>query len=379
MRFSSELIFLATMGLPLLLAGHGRAQDESGNIDRQIIQFLENNCLKCHGVESVEADINIKKLIKDDKLFVQQDLIKEIQLSVESGLMPPEDAELEVSLADREAFVHNLAQRSQLSIPHEKTFRMRRMNKNEFVRTVTHLFRMRQPWFNDPNRIVIGKPYFQPDKKKLPKNILALSYSAFAHRVKPPLRNIPHPPDDSRVAHGFTNQQSGLSTSPLLLEKYFQIANGLIHSQDIRRASALEELLAVDVNATIQSESARGVEKLKKFLPRAFRRPVLKKEMELYAQLFQTELKQSGSYTDAMKSTLLTVLVSPGFLFRDDLAMQSDGFKSKPHYAVASRLSFFLWGSMPDAELFRMCREWQARRRRGAEQASRPNDGRSQD
>ncbi len=84
---------------------------------------------------------------------------------------------------------------------------------------------------------------------------------------------------------------------------------------------------------------------LAKFLPRAFRRPVEPAEVERYAAVFDARLKDGVCFEDALKLAYRTALLSPDFLFLSEPVGSLDG------YALASRLSYFLWNSMPDEAL----------------------------
>jgi hypothetical protein len=89
-----------------------------------------------------------------------------------------------------------------------------------------------------------------------------------------------------------------------------------------------------------------------RFLPRAYRRPVTAAEVEAQVRRVQTMQDQLGkSFPDAVRATVAGVLVSPGFLFLDEPA----GIDSKPRdlsaHELANRLSYYLWSTLPDAEL----------------------------
>jgi len=81
---------------------------------------------------------------------------------------------------------------------------------------------------------------------------------------------------------------------------------------------------------------------LKAFLPRAFRRPITDAECLPFIALVQSRLKQGQSFEVALRIGLKAVLCSPKFLFREE----APGVLND--HALASRLSYFLWSSMPD-------------------------------
>ncbi len=81
------------------------------------------------------------------------------------------------------------------------------------------------------------------------------------------------------------------------------------------------------------------------FLKRAYRRPVPEGETERFGKLADKALAAGYSFTDAMLSAYSAVLVSPAFVALDAKPGRLDS------YALASRLSYFLWNTEPDAEL----------------------------
>jgi uncharacterized protein DUF1592/uncharacterized protein DUF1588/uncharacterized protein DUF1587/uncharacterized protein DUF1585/uncharacterized protein DUF1595/cytochrome c len=86
------------------------------------------------------------------------------------------------------------------------------------------------------------------------------------------------------------------------------------------------------------------------FLPRAFRRPVTNEEVQNYAGLVKGRLEAKDCFEDAMRYAYKAALTSANFLFR----MEAPGKLSD--LALASRLSFWLWDSVPDDELMALAR-----------------------
>ena len=82
-----------------------------------------------------------------------------------------------------------------------------------------------------------------------------------------------------------------------------------------------------------------------RFAPLAFRRPLVEGELEAYASLAQPMLEDARPFIDAVRVPLRAILSAPPFLFQAGDPGRLDDF------ALASRLSYFLWRSMPDGEL----------------------------
>ena len=89
---------------------------------------------------------------------------------------------------------------------------------------------------------------------------------------------------------------------------------------------------------------------LKQFLRRAWRRPASEEELQQWTSHFMTIQEQDGSEIFALKETLAAALASANFIFRSEPHVAG---KPRPlsDHELATRLSYFLWSSMPDEEL----------------------------
>lgn len=89
---------------------------------------------------------------------------------------------------------------------------------------------------------------------------------------------------------------------------------------------------------------------IKQFMTRAFRRPVTSAEVDHYYLIYKVYDAECETLEEAMRETLAMVLISPQFLYHTVI---DDDAATKP-YELASRLSYFLWGSMPDQKLLEL-------------------------
>jgi hypothetical protein len=94
---------------------------------------------------------------------------------------------------------------------------------------------------------------------------------------------------------------------------------------------------------------------LTQFAGRAFRRPLRADEVDRLLRLVASASESGESVEHGIELAVRGVLLSPHFLFRPELDAQPQSLivRRLSAYEVASRLSYFLWSSMPDAELFR--------------------------
>jgi hypothetical protein len=106
----------------------------------------------------------------------------------------------------------------------------------------------------------------------------------------------------------------------------------------------------------IADKEQRALAIIKTFGARAFRRPVSDEEMSRYLKFVTMAEKEKETFEKGIKLACQAMLVSPNFLFRGEIQPEPNNPKSVHpinDYALASRLSYFLWSSMPDDELFR--------------------------
>ncbi|WP_197442914.1 DUF1592 domain-containing protein [Lignipirellula cremea] len=89
---------------------------------------------------------------------------------------------------------------------------------------------------------------------------------------------------------------------------------------------------------------------LRKFVPRAFRRPVAEAEIQRLLALHALMLQRSQNRQTALRDTLAVVLSSPQFLYLSEPRTEGDARTLNDH-ELASRLSYLLWSTMPDDEL----------------------------
>ncbi|MEZ6143066.1 MAG: DUF1592 domain-containing protein [Zavarzinella sp.] len=124
------------------------------------------------------------------------------------------------------------------------------------------------------------------------------------------------------------------------------------------RPETQQKLLAVDPTWATD----KHVEKImERFASRAYRRPTTPDEVQRLVKLVQA-IEQQGKPREAgFQLAMQAVLVSPKFLFRIELDLRPDSKDPHPisEYQLASRLSYFLWASMPDEELFQLAQRGQ--------------------
>lgn len=140
--------------------------------------------------------------------------------------------------------------------------------------------------------------------------------------------------------------------TPLMLIDWIEI-EGPIHAS-WPPASHVKLLGSAAMPATPAEEKARAKEVISRIMPRAFRRPVTFEEINARVEMFEKARAQKPNFVEAIKVPLAAILTSPNFLFlAEPQAVENKPRKLTP-FEYATRLSYFLWSSMPDDELLRV-------------------------
>jgi hypothetical protein len=169
------------------------------------------------------------------------------------------------------------------------------------------------------------------------------------------------PPED--YVDGFKNQLRHQGMPPLLVETYSTAAEKL----------ALNAFRAGDVNGLIPCKPASAAdvkcrdEFVRTFGLRAFRRPLREAEFQRYAAAFSARARESGKFLEGARGVVEAMLQSPKFLFHVEAG--PDG--RSVDQAIASRLSYLLWDTMPDQALLDAAARGELRTAAGRERAAR--------
>ncbi len=144
---------------------------------------------------------------------------------------------------------------------------------------------------------------------------------------------------------GFDNDAEAMNVTGLLAEKYLEAAEALA-----QRASP-QALVPCDVSADGEAGCARRFTSV--LAVRAFRRPLADGELTRLLDVYAALKTQGADHVGALRGVLTALLISPRFLYRVELGApaQDLGPQRATGYERASRLSYFLWSSMPDDAL----------------------------
>lgn len=124
---------------------------------------------------------------------------------------------------------------------------------------------------------------------------------------------------------------------------------GPIEDNPIRTEFQRKLIPSIPAKEVQDVEARKGLEW---FASRAYRRPVLKEELDRLMVIFQMGMRTGDGYEKAMQLCCQAVLCNPNFLFRVELDAVAQPTRTLNPYELASRLSYFLWCSLPDETLY---------------------------
>ncbi|HLO40476.1 MAG TPA: DUF1592 domain-containing protein, partial [Phycisphaerales bacterium] len=154
------------------------------------------------------------------------------------------------------------------------------------------------------------------------------------------------------IAAHFTNDYWKENVADRNLAVEWVTIAGPLDEATIERPPAWREIFGGSASIADEGERARDI--LSRFAGRAFRRPISMEESEALLSFYASERAAGYGFEGAVRQGLIATLVSPNFLYRSLENPASDDPRQIYRLSgveLASRLSYFLWSSMPDQEL----------------------------
>jgi hypothetical protein len=295
--------------------------------------ILETYCYSCHGYGERKGGHAFDEFESDAALVGDKKLWLAVLKNVRAGLMPPKGEQRPTKVEQQRLFdwIELDAFGVDPADPDPGHVTLRRLNRIEYRNTI---------------RDLMGIDYDTTDE---------------------------FPADDS--GYGFDNVGDALSVSPLLIEKYLNAAEAIVAeavpTKEVsdRVVKAYEQyrrfFFRGPAPKDAEKRDAYSSEVLERFARRAYRRPVDKETIGRLVALAKASYSAPGQTFEAgLARAMVAVLSSPRFLFRvETAATDSDGqrFPSIDEYALASRLSYFIWSTMPDDELTQLAERGELR------------------
>ncbi len=349
MRFRSTLVTVAFGALPGLLiystafpqptqhkktkpgakAAPPAASPTQAAYAKEIVPLVKQFCGGCHSGASPAAGLALTSFPDVAAVLKARDVWANVATNVQNAHMPPDGAP-HPTQAQRDLLVHWVAGTLAMGGPAEvhEHVTLRRLNRTEYNNTI---------------RDLLGVEFHPADD---------------------------FPADD--VGYGFDNIGEVLSLSPLLLEKYLSAAEKVAQAAIITPEAAPPQQPGTPtplppfqqkINAYHPTPATREAvtrKILADFARRAYRRPVTQAEVDRLVRCAMLAKREGESFERGIQLGVEAALVSPSFLFRagaDPKPSKAAVPRLLNDYEIASRLSYFLWSSMPDEALFTLAQK----------------------
>ena len=292
-----------------------------GGIPDSVSKTLRRHCVRCHGTEDANADVDLDALLgvpfADAELRTWESVIDQIR----DGTMPPAD-EPPLTVPQRDEVVRWYRRSLSEVSAHPGYQKPRRLSAHEYRNTLHSVFGF-------PLTVAVIEAEQTDSETSLVMKLLPVD-----------------PPGPS----GFKNDTSGNPLTTNVLEQYSYLIDNALERLFTNERDQLNSITGSN-DAELNKENARRI--LRVFARRAFRRPVHDSDLDdgyaAIASSAEEELEQT------LRSELKMLLLAPRFLFRGlmvDSTQTENGFRRVDDFELSQRLSYFLWADMPDDELF---------------------------
>ncbi|MCG5053060.1 MAG: DUF1592 domain-containing protein [Myxococcales bacterium] len=310
--------------------------------------LLATYCAPCHGEQRQRGGFDLDALIGPFAPEGAARAWQRVRAALTTGDMPPDEELRQPTPGERDQLVafasHQLALHAR---PTPGRAVARRLTRIEFNNALKDLIGHLGDVVSVNHPFPPPDAYFQPDSGRLP-TLFALTGVAKAHE---PLLRVAGLPVDRRAEHGFSNQADALGVSPLMLERTFELMQALVDTL-LRHPLGQGPLCAALAPVAPASASvATAQERLEVLASQAFRRPPGETPLAPYLRVFARARQRGASFEAAMGQAAVAVLASPRFLYRTEPVVTPGQPRALDGWEVASRLSFFLWSTLPDARL----------------------------
>ena len=318
------VVLTGTLSLRAADPAKPRPDVEKVSFAKQVAPILAHYCTQCHGGEKPKGQLALDLYKDEGAAFKNLDIWPRVVERLRNREMPPAkrpqptDAERELlsRWVDAALGVEDCVRKKD---PGRVT--LHRLNRSEYNNTI---------------RDLVGV-HFQPADD--------------------------FPADD--VGYGFDNIGDVLTVPPLLLEKYLAAAEKIVAevmaTPDLRKRIFIVTPPAGKDDKARQERDACARKIIEDFGRHAYRRPLFPGEVARLASFVHLAESQGDGFDKGIELALEAMLTSPHFLFRVERDPRPNG-KGEislliSNFELASRLSYFLWSTMPDEELLKQAKD----------------------
>jgi hypothetical protein len=291
--------------------------------------ILETYCFDCHGDGARKGNVAFDEFKSGRAILDDRELWWKALKNLRTGMMPP-------------------AKKPRPSPEEQRAI-------TQWIKSAVFRADPRNP---DPGRVTLRR-LNRVEYRNTIRDLMGVEYDTQGE----------FPPDDT--GYGFDTIADVLTLSPMLLEKYLSaaqiiVAKAVPEKKEGSNPKNYRRFFPRGIPDGAAERRACARQILDDFTRKAFRRPADQATVNRLAGLAEEVYAQPGkTFESGIGQAMVAVLSSPRFLFREEAVEPNGGqpgYALVDEYALASRLSYFLWSSMPDEELMRLAADGRLRR-----------------
>lgn len=324
------------------------ASDSGAGLAAVQIQFREH-CLDCHRSEDPAGNMDLMSLATDAP-SADDPRWRRVLAVLRADEMPPPDT-VQVVAGMREPLVDAISKWLRDTKPPGGSLQhvyARRLTRAEYTHALRDLLKLDTDPFILPEQFTTPDDYFDPSSGRM-ENRLFVQHTQSTN--KPILTHYPGItmlPMDSPAEHGFSNQSDQVRIAPNLLRTYFAVGRDLLNHPDF----PADHFLFTEPSEDSPDGVTVARERIRRLALRAFRGPVTEEQVAKYLAIYTLSREAGNMFPRAMRHAVEAILCSPRFLMRIEQGrVDRGGNRRLREHELASRISFFLWTSIPDERL----------------------------
>ncbi len=318
------------------------AESEPAVFEARIHELVEVYCNDCHNPDDLKGDLNLERFETTDMVIDSLAVWQRIAKRLESKEMPPK-SKPQPTPEERQEMIDWIAS---LKFNDEDCDQIASEESVAWYRGDVMSRRLNRWEYENTLRDLLGIEIDAADMF----------------------------PADGAGGEGFDNHGSALFLSAIQIERYLEVADIAIEeaipatpymtkaresgtpyrprTEAARMSATARDRLITARPSRSTTVQAAATEAIEHFIQRAWRRPVTQEEVDRLLAIFNRSQDRGERYDSSLKLAYKAALISPNFVFLPEPEPEEQGNYLLGDYPLASRLSYLIWGSMPDDELF---------------------------
>lgn len=287
------------------------------NFGDDVVPLLKSACFECHNRESAAGDLDLQSLISRQPLVV-----------------------------NRSRWVNVIAQLQNRSMPPADEAQPQEAGRRQLVAYLSHAI-------HNFDYTTVRQPGFEPARRLTDEEYNNTVRDLFGVDLRP----ADSFPGDLTASSGFDNSANSLFIQPVTMERYVGAAEEIVRrALPEKRTTPEHDHVYQRIFGDGDGDIEEPVAVIGRFAARAYRRAVTPQDIQALTGYYRQQRASGLSYAAAVREVIQVVLASPSFLIRTEADRNTDEPHFVDNYELASRLSYFLWASMPDDELIHVAR-----------------------